>query len=249
MLIIPAIDILGGEVVRLHQGDYSTATVYRSDASAVAREFENAGAKRIHIVDLDAAHGGQRNNRKRIRKIRKAFSGIIEIGGGIRDESDIEELIDIGIDKLVVGTMFVKNYRKVEGWIQHFGNMFLAGIDALDGKVKISGWEQATDIDDVDLVGRAKKIGISSIIYTNISKDGAMEGPDVESTVKIADASSVPVIHSGGIRTAEDIEAVASLKNNKIKAVIVGKALYEGTIDLKNVIDTYQTDDSSGSDW
>jgi phosphoribosylformimino-5-aminoimidazole carboxamide ribotide isomerase len=249
MLIIPAIDLLGGEVVRLHQGDYATATVYRSDAVSVAREFEKAGAKRIHIVDLDAAHGGQRNNRKKLRKIRKAFSGIIEIGGGIRDESDIEELMDIGIDKFVVGTMLVKNYRKVEGWIQHFGKLFLAGIDALEGKVKISGWEKATDMEDVALVDRAKTIGISSIIYTNISRDGTMEGPDVDSTLKIANASAVPVIHSGGIRTTEDIAAVASQNNNKIKAVIVGKALYEGTIDLNQVIEQYQTDESGGSDW
>lgn len=249
MLIIPAIDLLGGEVVRLDQGDYETAAVYKSDASAVAREFEKAGAKRIHIVDLDAARGGSKNNRKKLRKIRKAFSGIIELGGGIRDESDIEELMDIGIDKFVIGTMFVKNHRIVEGWIQHFGTLFMAGIDALNGKAKISGWEKETDITDVELAERAKKIRISSIIYTNIGKDGMMEGPDIESTVKIANSSGVPVIHSGGISTEEDVKQIVELENTNIKGIIIGKAIYEKTVDLARVIETYQKDDAEGLEW
>ena len=132
MLIIPAIDILGGECVRLYQGDYSKSQVYDKDPVSLAREFERAGAKRIHLVDLDAARGGSKRNRKVIRKIRKAVTCTLQLGGGIRDEDDVAELIDLGIDRLIVGTVFVRNHARVEGWVKHYGPLFIAGIDALD---------------------------------------------------------------------------------------------------------------------
>lgn len=249
MLIIPAIDILGGECVRLYMGDYSQATVYDKDPVAMAREFERLGAKRIHIVDLDAARGGGKRNRKKIRKIRKAVSCTLQIGGGIRDEEDVEELIDLGIDRLVVGTLFARNPNKVAGWIQHYGPVFIAGIDAKDGKVQISGWERGTDIDDLVLAQRAKESGIISIIYTNISRDGTMEGPDIEATERIAEASGLPVILSGGIGGAEDIEKVAQEKPKGVVGIITGKAVYEEKFNLPEILEKYNHDTAGEEDW
>jgi phosphoribosylformimino-5-aminoimidazole carboxamide ribotide isomerase len=249
MLIIPAIDILGGECVRLYKGDYTQATVYEKDPVAMAREFERLGAKRIHIVDLDAARGGGKRNRKKIRKIRKAVSCTLQLGGGIRDEEDVEELIDLGIDRLVVGTLFARNPSRVAGWIQHYGPVFLAGIDAKDGKVQISGWERATDIDDAVLAERAKEAGIAGIVYTNISKDGTMEGPDIEATERIARVSGLPVILSGGIGGAEDIEQVVEKKPHGVVGIITGKAVYEEKFDLPEVLEKFQDDTAGEEDW
>jgi len=249
MLIIPAIDILGGECVRLYKGDYSQATVYEKDPVAMAREFERLGAKRIHIVDLDAARGGGKRNRKKIRKIRKAVSCTLQFGGGIRDEEDVEELIDLGIDRLVVGTLFARNPSRVAGWIQHYGPIFVAGIDAKEGKVQISGWERSTDIDDSILAERAKEAGIASIVYTNISKDGTMEGPDIEATERIAEVSGLPVILSGGIGSAEDIEKIVGKKPKGVVGIITGRAVYEDKFNLPEVLEKYQDDTPGEEDW
>jgi phosphoribosylformimino-5-aminoimidazole carboxamide ribotide isomerase len=249
MHIIPAIDILNGEVVRLQQGDYTTATVYKSDPISVARDFQKAGATRLHIVDLDAASGNGKQNRKKLRKIRKLFGGIIELGGGIRNEDDIEELLDIGIDRFVVGTAFAKNPHFVEGWVQHYGNLFIAGIDARNGKVKVSGWQKETELDYLELAERAKSIGMCSIIFTNIEHDGTMQGPDIESTKKVAATSDLSVIHSGGIRTMEDLKLLADSEEKKIRGIIVGKAIYEETVDLEEAIKTFQSDDEDTEEW
>ncbi len=248
MLIIPAIDILGGECVRLYQGDYSQVTVYDKDPVTAAREFEKAGAKRIHIVDLDAARGGSKRNRKKIRKIRKAVSCSLELGGGIRDEEDVTELIDLGIDRLVLGTVFARNANRVEGWIKHYGPIFIAGIDALNGKVHVSGWEQSTEISDIELAKRAEGIGITSIIYTSISKDGTLEGPDIEATQRITEAVGLPIIHSGGISGAEDIEKIVQLNIPNLEGVITGKAVYEDRFKLEEVIAALQNDTVAGTD-
>ena len=249
MLIIPAIDIFGGECVRLYKGNYSQATVYDKDPVAAAREFERAGAQRLHIVDLDAARGGSKRNRKKIRKIRKAVSCTIQLGGGIRDEDDVAELIDLGIDRLVVGTIFVRNTSRVEGWIQHHGPIFVASIDSLDGKVRVDGWENATEIPDVQLARRAKEIGITSLIYTSISQDGTLEGPDVESTKQIAEASNLPVILSGGISSEDDIKQVIHRGDGKIVGIITGKAVYESRFDLEKVFQTYQKVPKESATW
>lgn len=248
MLIIPAIDILGGECVRLYQGDYSQVTVYEKDPVSAAREFEKAGAKRIHIVDLDAARGGSKRNRKKIRKIRKAVSCELQLGGGIRDEEDVTELIDLGIDYLVLGTVFARNTNRVEGWIQHYGPIFIAGIDAFDGKVQISGWEQATEIADIELAKRAEGIGIISIIYTSIVKDGTLEGPDIEATKRIAEAAQLPIIHSGGISSSDDIEKIVNSSIQNVKGVITGKAVYEERFNLEEVLKKMQNAGGNGTE-
>ncbi len=235
MTIIPAIDILGGECVRLVRGDYEEATIYEKDPVVMARKFADAGAKRIHVVDLDAARGDSRTNRKKIRKIRRAVDATIELGGGIRRDEDIEELLDLGIDRLVVGTAFARRPENVAGWVAHYGDVFLVGIDALEGTVRISGWEKETQYQDTDLAARAKESRVTGIVYTSIDRDGTMEGPDIERTNAMADASGLPVILSGGIGSMDDLEKVRASARSNVVGVIVGKAIYEGTIDLNEV--------------
>lgn len=230
MTVIPAIDILGGRCVRLTQGDYDQVDVYDRDPVAVARDFVAAGATRLHIVDLDAARGDKQTNRKKIRKIRKAVSCTLELGGGIRTDEDIEELMDLGIDRFVIGTTFARRPEVVEGWSAHYGNVFLAGIDARDHMVYVQGWEQQTGIQDVELARRAKEVGACGIIYTNIANDGTLSGPDIEGTNRIAEASGLPVILSGGIGSMADIDRVAAERHKGIVAVIAGKAIYEDAV-------------------
>ena len=245
MLIIPAIDILDGKCVRLYKGDYSKVTVYSDDAVAMAIEFEKAGAKRIHIVDLDAAQGKGKNNRKIISRIRNNVKATLELGGGIRSEEDISEILSTGIDRLILGTIFAKEPEKCISWIKKYGNKFIAGIDALNGEVRISGWEEGTGIKDVDLAKKAAEAGFCSIIYTNISKDGTLSGPDIENSKMIAVESELPVIISGGISGEDDFRKITedAFARGKIRGIITGKAFYDGKFDLASVIKKYQTDE------
>ena len=239
MEIIPAIDIYGGHCVRLYQGNYSMVERYHSDPVAVARQFEDAGAQRIHVVDLDAAYGQRRTNRKIIRKMRNAVSVTLQVGGGIRDDYVVEDLIDIGINYLVVSTVFVRTPHVLEGWMSHYGNIFIAGIDARDGKVYVNGWERETKIDAVDLAVKAAAFGIGAIIYTNIARDGTLQGPDIAGTVKLAQAANIPIILSGGISNEQDIKELIKQGNSKIAGVILGTSIYEKTIDLADAIAQY----------
>ncbi len=232
MTLIPSIDILGGKCVRLLQGDFDEATIYDKDPVAVAREFEAAGARRIHLVDLDAARGDSGLNRAKIRKIRRAVQCTLQLGGGIRSEDDIEELLDLGIDRFVVGTAFARRPEIVEGWTAHYGGIFLAGIDARNGKVQVSGWEEDSGLDDITLAKRARELGACGIIYTNIEKDGALQGPDIARTNLIAESCGLPVILSGGISSAEDVEKVLAEGHKNIVGVIAGRAVYEAKLDL-----------------
>ncbi|MFW5786195.1 MAG: 1-(5-phosphoribosyl)-5-[(5-phosphoribosylamino)methylideneamino]imidazole-4-carboxamide isomerase [bacterium] len=240
MTVIPAIDILQGECVRLSQGNYEEVTVYDADPVAVARSFAKAGATRIHLVDLDAAHGDPERNLRIIRKIRKAVPGVVlELGGGVRRDDDIETLLDMGIDRLVLGTTFARRPELVQGWSAHYGNVFLAGIDARDGQVYVSGWEEATTVAAEDLAKRAHEYGAAGIIYTSIARDGMLGGPAVEETNAVARAARLPVILSGGVRSMEDLRQVAASRAENLVGVIVGKALYEGRFDLEALFTEY----------
>ena len=249
MIIIPAIDILNGECVRLFKGDYAQSIVYDNDPAVVAGNFEKAGAVRIHIVDLDAAKGEGKNNRKQIKRIRDAVNCRLEAGGGIRKERDVEELLSIGVDRLIIGTVFVRDPEKVTEWIEKYGKVFIAGIDAFNGQVKIAGWQEGTAIIDTELAKLAKSIGVNSIIYTNIARDGALEGPDIERTAAIGRESKLPVILSGGISCEKDIEAIVKGNFSGITGIITGKAVYEGKINLETVIKKYQEPDISRGEW
>ena len=249
MIIIPAIDLIDGKCVRLYKGDYSTSKVYNDDPVDTAKAFEAAGAARIHIVDLDAARGDG-NNRDVIKKIKSSVSAVIETGGGIRTTGDVEELLDCGIERMIAGTVLAKNPDLVAGWISRFGRKFIAGIDALNGEVKVSGWEKGSGLSDTELAKLSAEMGIISIVYTNIEKDGTLSGPDLENTARIARESGLPVILSGGISSAEDVGQVCSdAGSGGITGIITGKALYEGKMELDSVIAEYQKDVNIRMDW
>ena len=230
-------------------GDYDTSRVYNEDPVEMAKTFEAAGAKRIHIVDLDAARGDG-NNRDVIKKISGSVTAVIETGGGIRTTDDVKELVDCGITRMIAGTVLAKNPDLVAGWISSFGRYFIAGIDALDGEVKISGWEKGSGLSDTELAKASAEMGIISIVYTNIAKDGTLSGPDLENTIRIASESGLPAILSGGISSEDDFKAVISVgAGSGVSGIITGKAIYEGRIDIASVIAEYQESDKQGLEW
>ncbi len=239
MLIIPAIDIMNGQCVRLSEGRYADSQVYSSRPEEVARDFAAAGALCIHIVDLDAARGDGRN-RKVLGKIRRAVACKLEIGGGIREETDVEELLALGIERLVLGTVLARQPERTAQWVEKYGPVFVGGIDAREGMVRVSGWEESSGIQDLALAGQGAILGLSAIIYTNIARDGTLAGPDIRRTNRIAAVSGLPVILSGGIGSAEDVARVARDKHENVRGLIVGKAIYEGKVTLQALIAAYQ---------
>lgn len=243
MLIIPAIDLLEGKCVRLYKGKYDQVQIYSEDPVAKALSFQKAGAKLIHLVDLDAARGEAKNNRETISKIVKTLSIPVEVGGGIRSEKDIEALTQIGVKRLILGTILIKEPQKVASWIKKYPTVdFIAGIDALDGEVKVNGWNEESGWSDVDLAQKVKQMGFKGLIYTNISRDGTLEGADIQNSAKVAQASGLPLIVSGGVSGLDDIKKIVEKKEPLFWGIISGKAYYEGRLDLKEAFHLYQKD-------
>lgn len=241
MIIIPAIDLLDRRCVRLYKGSYDRVTEYDTDPIDTARRYQADGAVRIHVVDLNGAKGNGSVNRPVIRDIRKSVTCVLEVGGGIRTDDDVEELIDLGADRLVVGSVLVKDPEKVRSWVYKYGPRFIAGIDALMGLVKISGWRESGEIRDEELAFKSKDYGLVSIIYTNIAMDGTLAGPALEDTLRIAYASGLPVILSGGIGSEKDVASVCEHEKAGITGIIVGKALYEGAVAFPHLVAKYQS--------
>ena len=235
MIAIPAIDLIDGRCVRLTEGVFDTVKVYGDNPASAARGFAEAGAKRLHVVDLDAARGSG-NNRDSIRAIRKVFPGVMDVGGGIRSLENARTLRDIGVDLLVVGTALVRSPEEVAAWAAELGPVFVAGIDARDGEVKVSGWEAGSSLGAADLAIRACDLGMVEIIYSDISRDGTLSGPNVPETVAVAAASGLPVIISGGVGSMTHLESLVSDPPAGVSGVIFGKALYEGRVILKEAI-------------
>ncbi|MFW5827835.1 MAG: 1-(5-phosphoribosyl)-5-[(5-phosphoribosylamino)methylideneamino]imidazole-4-carboxamide isomerase [Alkalispirochaeta sp.] len=235
MIIIPAIDLINGSCVRLRQGSYADTTVYDENPVDMARRLVEAGAQRIHLVDLDAARGSG-DNRAVIRDIRTAVSVELEVGGGVRDYHALQAVLDLGIDYAVVGTVLARDPDMVAGWATEAGSRMIASIDARDGWVRVSGWQEDTALRAADLAGQAGTMGLSAVEYTNIARDGMLEGPDIEGTLAVADATEIPVILSGGIAETDDARRVQQLSENRVAGIIVGRALYEGRFDLTAAI-------------
>ncbi|TVR71807.1 MAG: 1-(5-phosphoribosyl)-5-[(5-phosphoribosylamino)methylideneamino] imidazole-4-carboxamide isomerase [Spirochaetaceae bacterium] len=237
MTVIPAIDLIGGRCVRLRQGSYSDATVYDADPGEVARSFADAGAERIHLVDLDAARSAG-DNRETIGRIRKTVSCSLEVGGGVRDLESLDALLQIGVDYVILGTVLARDPDLVARWAarDQRGSRMLASIDARDGIVQIAGWQEGSGIAARDLAVKAAEIGLAAVEYTNIARDGMLTGPDIEGTREIAGAVSIPVILSGGIAGTADTERIISRGGGMIAGFIVGRALYEGSFDLAAAI-------------
>jgi len=239
-MIIPAIDLKDGKCVRLVQGKADDVTVFSNNPGEIALKWHDCGASRLHVVDLDGAFEGSPKNLDGLKCIRKHFEGIIEFGGGVRTEEDIKKLRDIGIDRIVLGTMAYQSETFVKKCLDQFGKIFIAGIDAKNGMVAIKGWIETTELKAVDLAVNMQNMGISEIIFTDIMCDGMLQGPNIDSLKKILGFVNIPVISSGGISSVDDIRRLVPLKKEGLGGVIIGKALYTGDIDLKEVIRCWQ---------
>ncbi|MBC7937598.1 MAG: 1-(5-phosphoribosyl)-5-[(5-phosphoribosylamino)methylideneamino]imidazole-4-carboxamide isomerase [Rhizobacter sp.] len=231
MIIIPAIDIINGKCVRLTRGDYAQQVVYNDNPVEVAKQFEGAGIKRLHIVDLDGAKEGRIINLKVLENIALATGLVIDFGGGVKTITDVSNIFNAGAAIVTIGSMAVKHPELLEEWLMEFGTeQFLIGADVLDGKIKISGWLEDGDIGIFDFIGKMLSLGVTNIFCTDISKDGAMEGPSADLYKKIIEEHpEVSLIASGGVSNIDD---VLLLKETGCKGAIIGKAIYEGKIPL-----------------
>ena len=234
MLIIPAIDLKDGQCVRLQQGRKDAVTVYSENPSATAKKWESSGAKVLHVVDLDGAFSGSQKNYSRIIEIRKAVKMVIEVGGGIRNISTVDKLLSAGIDRVIIGTSAIEDAQFVTDACNKFPGRILVGIDANDGKVAVKGWEEVSAIDAMELAKRVEMIGVSGIIYTDISRDGMLTGPNLPALEEMVKNVNIPVIASGGIANMEDIRNL--LKIPGLWGAITGKAIYSGSLDLREAI-------------
>lgn len=233
MLLIPAIDLKEGQCVRLRQGRMDDDTVFSSDPVAVAARWVEAGARRLHLVDLDGAFAGKPKNREVVRAIAEAFPELpIQIGGGIRDEATVEAYLSIGVKYVIIGTKAVTTPGFVSDLCVSFPGHIIVGLDAKDGKVATEGWSKLSQHDVVDLAKHFERYGVESIIYTDISRDGMMQGVNVEATVRLAQAVNIPVIASGGVTSIADIERLCAVADEGVAGVVIGRALYEGGLDL-----------------
>lgn len=237
MLILPAIDLKGGRAVRLLQGRADQETRYSDDPVAVARGFEQAGAKMLHVVDLDGAFQGKSANREVIRAIRAALTIPIEVGGGMRSLADIEAMLDLGVDSAIVGTLAVRDPAAVQAALRRFGGERVQlGIDARDGKVAVQGWEERTALDAVAFGQQWKSHGVTRVIFTDIARDGMLQGPNVSAIRRFAEATGLRVTASGGVSSKTDIDHLRTLEPLGVDRVIVGKALYEGAVTLAEIL-------------
>ncbi len=234
MLVIPAIDIKGGKCVRLRQGRMDDETVFSNDPVTAADRWVEAGARRLHIVDLDGAAAGKPVNAELIRKITEKYPDLpIQVGGGIRDEETIEVYLEAGVSYTILGTKAVNAPHFVSDMCTEFPRHIIVGLDAKDGKVAIDGWSKLSGHDVIDLAQHFENDGVEAIVYTDISRDGMMEGMNVDATVKLAEAVRIPVIASGGITSLDDIRNLCAADEPGIVGAITGRAIYEGTLDFR----------------
>ena len=239
MLLIPALDLRAGRCVRLLRGDFSQTTGYSEDPVATAAGFADLGVRWIHVVDLDAAEGKGADNRSVIAAIRRAVPCRVETGGGIRTEEQAARLFDLGVDRIVLGTVLARAAEEVAGWASRLGPRFAAGIDAHDGRVKVAGWTEDAGRADTDFAAALSALGMTRVIYTNISRDGTLAGPDIPRTNAVARAADVPTVLSGGIGCEDDVLRVQAEGDPRVVGVILGKALYEGRVSLASLVQRF----------
>jgi phosphoribosylformimino-5-aminoimidazole carboxamide ribotide isomerase len=234
MLLIPAIDLKDGLCVRLKQGDMNQSTTFGEDPTLMARTWVSKGARRLHLVDLNGAFAGKPKNEQAIRKILKEVGSEVDVqlGGGIRDLDTIERYLDAGLRYVIIGTAAVKNPGFLQDACTAFGGHIIVGLDAKDGKVATDGWSKLSGHDVIDLSKKFQDYGVESIIYTDIGRDGMLTGINIEATVKLAQALTIPVIASGGLSNMADIEALCAAEDEGIEGVICGRAVYSGDLDF-----------------
>jgi len=235
MIIFPAIDIKDGVCVRLIKGDYRQITSYENTPIDQATKYFQNGFNNIHIVDIDGALRGRAVNSFIINEIVKKIKSKIQIGGGIRTIDDISRWVEMGVDKVVMGTAAVENLELLETACNKFENKIAVALDAKDGLIALSGWKKQTDIPAVDFIKKIQNFGISRIIYTDINRDGTKQGPNIKDTVELSSKSTIPLVISGGVSSLEDIKKIKSLSDSNIEGVIVGKSIYDGDIKISDL--------------
>jgi phosphoribosylformimino-5-aminoimidazole carboxamide ribotide isomerase len=233
MKIFPAIDIIEGKVVRLTEGDYGKVKNYDLSAIDAARSFYNDGARCMHVVDLDGAKSGEADNAETIEKIVSSSNMFVEVGGGIRSEDQIKKYLDNGVSRVILGTIAVKNFSFVESMIAKYGDKICVGVDAYNGKVAVNGWREVTKIDSVEFCKQLRDVGVNNVIYTDISRDGGLKGTNLDIYRVLCQIEKLNITASGGITFIDEIK---KLKEMNIYGAILGKALYENKLSLKEVV-------------
>ena len=236
LIVFPAIDLKGGQVVRLAEGDMDRATVYGDDPAAQAMLFAEAGAKHVHVVDLDGAFAGHAVNADAVASIVKTFPGHVQVGGGIRTMAAVEGWFDRGVARIVIGTAALKDPQLVRDAARAFPGGVVVGVDARDGFVATEGWADVSDVSAIDMGRRFEDAGVAALLFTDVGRDGMLTGCNVEATVDLARAVDIPVIASGGVKNIGDIRMLAIHAKDGIEGVITGRALYDGRLDLATAL-------------
>ena len=237
MEIIPAIDLKGGKCVRLLQGDMERDTVFSDDPVAMAKKWEDAGAPRLHVVDLDGAFKGEPANRRIIEQIVDALHIPVQVGGGIRDLETVGSYVEAGVDRVILGTIAQRDPKLVVRACELFHERIVVGIDAKDGMVAVEGWAEVTSKSAMDLAAEYEDYGVAAIIYTDISRDGMMQGVNIEATRELALSVDIPIIASGGVSSIDDIKSLLPTEKDGVEGVITGRAIYSGSLDLKEAVE------------
>jgi phosphoribosylformimino-5-aminoimidazole carboxamide ribotide isomerase len=231
VILFPAIDLKGGEAVRLEQGDMARATVFHRDPSAQAAAFEQQGFEYLHVVDLDGAFAGRPVNAGAVDKILATVKMPVQLGGGVRDMTTVEGWLGKGIKRVIIGTAAVRDPALVKQAAKAFPGRVAVGLDARDGKVAVAGWAETSEMTALDIARRFEDAGVAAIIYTDISRDGLLKGLNLDATIALAEAISIPVIASGGLASLDDIKALLTPRAKKLEGAITGRALYDGRLD------------------
>lgn len=243
MIIFPAIDIRGGKCVRLLKGDFAKETVFSDKPEEMAKKWQAQGAEFLHLVDLDGALAGKSQNLATVEKILAAVDIPVELGGGIRTMENIDDVLALGVRRVILGSVAVRDPELVREACAKYGDRIVVGIDAKDGIVAVDGWGVSGDVEATALAREMKKAGVRTIIYTDISRDGTLSGVNVEATAKLARESGVVIVASGGVKSIADIEALKPYEKDGIEGVIVGKSIYMGTLDLAKAIEIAAKED------
>ena len=236
MIVFPAIDLKGGQVVRLAEGDMDRATIYGDDPAAQALLFAEAGAQHLHVVDLDGSFAGRAENRAAVEAIVASFPGYVQLGGGIRTAEAVEGWFDLGVARVVMGTAALKNPQFVRDMAEAFPGGIVVAVDAKDGMIATEGWAAQSDVPVTDMARRFEDAGIAALLFTDIGRDGMLKGVNVEATVDLARRVNIPVIASGGAKGLDDIRVLTLHAADGIEGVITGRALYDGRLDLAAAI-------------
>lgn len=236
MILFPAIDLNDGACVRLEQGDMARATVFHSDPAAQARAFEAQGFEYLHVVDLDGAFAGKPMNAAAVKRIVAEVTIPVQLGGGIRDITTVESWLTNGITRVIIGTAAVRDPELVKAAAKNFPSRVAVGLDARDGKVAVAGWAQTSELSALDIARQFEDAGIAAIIYTDIARDGLLKGLNLEATIALANAVSIPVIASGGLASLDDVRALLHPRATKLAGAIAGRALYDGRLDAAEAL-------------